>query len=383
MSEHGTLNILYFEDDIANAQLVSDYLLQNQHQVWHFADYPKGGIATIRDQVPFAPDIVIMDVNMPTMDGYQLCQLLRQEYLSEHCGVLFTSGLMLDEDIMRAYAAGADDYLIKPLRLQELLVKLQQVFKSRERQADVQLQASTAMKLAFDAMRNSSELGQILRFQDNIHQATEFKDLAVLCFGALESFQLSASIVFLHEDQPVYFRDDGLVPPLELDSMLASRGKGRLFCWKQYAFLNYDLFSMLIRNMPIQDEERYGVLKDQICLLFNSLDIRITTLLLEKSENEKQKRIKTISQVLANIVIEMEQSNIVFSQQFEKIIQDMETNLLAEMSQFNLLEAEETILMRRVEEAMMAATQLFDNSLEREMQHRNVMNKLLEKLSNT
>ena len=59
----------------------------------------------------------------------------------------------------------------------------------------------------------------------------------------------------------------------------------------------------------------------------------------------------------------------------------METNLLAEMSQFNLLEAEETILMRRVEEAMMAATQLFDSSLEREVQHRSVMNKLLEKLS--
>ncbi len=61
----------------------------------------------------------------------------------------------------------------------------------------------------------------------------------------------------------------------------------------------------------------------------------------------------------------------------------METNLLAEMSQFNLLEAEETILMRRVEEAMMAATQLFDSSLEREVQHRSVMNKLLEKLSST
>ena len=125
------------------------------------------------------------------------------------------------------------------------------------------------------------------------------------------------------------------------------------------------------------------MLKDQIWLLFNSLDIRITTLLLEKSEQEKQKRIRTISQVLANIVLEMEQSNIAFSQQFEKIIQDMETNLLAEMSQFNLLEAEETILMRRVEEAMMAATQLFDSSLEREVQHRSVMNKLLEKLSST
>ena len=81
MSEHGTLNVLYFEDDLANAQLVTDYLKQHHHQVWHFPEYPQGGIAAIRDAMRIAPDIVIMDVNMPTMDGYQLCQLLRQELL--------------------------------------------------------------------------------------------------------------------------------------------------------------------------------------------------------------------------------------------------------------------------------------------------------------
>ncbi len=383
MTEQAVLNILYFEDDQANAQLIGDYLKQHQHQVFHFPEYPQGGISHIRDIMPVAPDVVIMDVNMPQMNGYELCQLLRRELLSDHCGVIFTSGLMSDEDIMRAYEAGADDYLIKPLRLQELLVKIQAVFRAREQQAEVKQQASTAMKIAFDAMRNSSELGQILRFQDSIHQATDFKDLAILCFGALNFFDLAGSIAFLHEDTPIYFRDDGLEPQLEIDSMLASRGKGRLYCWKQYAFLNYDLFSMFIRNMPVDEEERYGILKDQICLLFNSLDIRITTLLLEKSEQEKQKRIKTISQVLANIVLEMEQSNITFSQQFEKIIQDMETNLLSEMSQFNLLEAEEKSIMRRVEETMIAATQLFDSSLEKEIQHRTVMNKLLEKLSTT
>lgn len=383
MTEQSVLNILYFEDDLANAQLIGDYLKQHQHQVFHFPEYPQGGISQIRDQMAISPDVVIMDVNMPHMNGYELCQLLRQELLSDHCGVIFTSGLMSDEDIMRAYEAGADDYLIKPLRLQELLVKIQAVYRAREQQAEVKLQASTAMKIAFDAMRNSSELGQILRFQDSIQQATDFKDLAILCFGALNFFDLAGSIAFLHEDKPIYFRDDGLEPQLEIDSMLASRGKGRLYCWKQYAFLNYDLFSMFIRNMPVEEEERYGILKDQICLLFNSLDIRITTLLLEKSEQEKQKRIKTISQVLANIVLEMEQSNITFSQQFEKIIQDMETNLLSEMSQFNLLESEEKSIMRRVEETMIAATQLFDSSLEKEIQHRTVMNKLLEKLSAT
>ena len=380
MSENGQLRILYVEDDAAVAELVCNYLRQH-HQVWHFADFPSGGLAAIRDVMAGDADIVILDVNMPSMDGYQLCQLFRKELISERCGVLFTSGLMLDEHIMRAYAAGADDYLIKPLRLQELAVKIQQIHRSRQRQLDTKQQATQAMRMAVDAMRHSSELVQILRFQERIHQAVDINELATLCFGALQFFQLEGAIVFLHKDTPEYFRDDGLTPALEQDSMIASRGKGRLFCWKQYAFLNYDLFSILVRNMPIDDEHRNSMLKEQIGLLFNSLDIRIAALLVESSEQEKQKRIRTISQVMATMVVEMEQSNRTFSQQFEKIIQDMETNLLAEMSQFNLLETEEHILMSRVEETMMAATLLFDQSLERENQHRSVMNKLLDKLT--
>jgi len=96
MSEQGKLNVLYFEDDLANAQLVCDYLQQHHHQVWHYPEYPKGGIAAIRDSMRGVADIVIMDVNMPTMDGYQLCQLLRQELLTDQCGVIFTSVLILD-----------------------------------------------------------------------------------------------------------------------------------------------------------------------------------------------------------------------------------------------------------------------------------------------
>ena len=129
MTEQAVLNILYFEDDIANAQLIGDYLKQHQHQVFHFPEYPQGGISHIRDIMPVAPDVVIMDVNMPQMNGYELCQLLRRELLSDHCGVIFTSGLMSDEDIMRAYEAGADDYLIKPYDFEELTARIESVLR--------------------------------------------------------------------------------------------------------------------------------------------------------------------------------------------------------------------------------------------------------------
>ena len=373
--------ILYFEDDSANAELIIDFLQANNYQVRHFAGFPDGGLATIKDTLPTPPDIVITDVNMPGMDGYQICQLLRDDYLPVQTGVIFTSGLMGDEDIMRAFGVGADDYLIKPVRLQELLVKLTQVQKARMDMASAGEQAQVAMKMAFDAMRNSAELGEILRFQEKIHQLQTVEEIAKASFEALAGFELTSSIVFLHQAQPQHFRDDGILPKLELESVIASRSRGRMYHWKQMTFLNYDLFSVLIRNMPIENEERYGILKDQICLLFNGMDTRLSTIVLAASEAEKQKRLKTISQVLASLALEIEQSSVAFSEQFERIIMDMETNLKAEMAQFNLLESEEQSLMVKIDDSLQAATVLFGEQLESGKQQKMIMDKLLEKLN--
>lgn len=381
MSDENKLNILYFEDDMANAALLLDYLHSNQHKVTHFQGFPPGGMADVRDRLPSPPDIVLLDVNMPGLDGYQICQTLREDYLPESTGVIFTSGLMGDDDIMRAFSAGADDYLIKPVRLQELLVKISQVHRNRQEYASKGEQAQVAMKMAFDAMRASAELGEILQFQEKIHQLQSPAEIASASFSVLQTFDLQGSLLFLHDKEPIHFRDDGVKPGLEVDSMLAARNRGRMYHWKRMTFLNYQLFSVLIRNMPVDDEERYGILKDQICLLFNGLDTRLSTLMLAASEQDKQKRLKTISQVLASIALEIEQSSVAFSEQFERIIMDMETNLKAEMAQFNLLDSEEQSLMTLIDHSLEAATRLFGEQLDTGKQQKQLMDKLLDKLN--
>jgi len=374
--------VLYFEDELEIATMVSGFLTQQGYQVTHFPQFPDGGLAQLRDRYPHKPDVVLVDVNMPGLDGYQICQLLRDNY-PQDITVVFTSGLMSDEDIFKAYASGADDYLIKPLRLQELVVKLTQARKAREQQIAADEQAQTAMKLAFDAMKNSSELGEILRFQERIQQVQSQTELAELTFESLNYFELEGTMVFFDEAEPQYFRSDKSQSRLELESVIAARQKGRIYSWKQYSFFSYEYFTVLIRNMPIHDEERYGVLKDQLCLLLNGLDGRIQGLHIEQSEQEKQRRIRTISQVLAGVVVEMEQNSTAFTAQFEKIILDMETDLLAELSQFNLLENEEKVLIGKVEEALTAATALFERSLDQEQEHKLLINKLLDKLNNS
>jgi DNA-binding response OmpR family regulator len=374
------LLVLYFEDELAVAQLVMEFLGQQGFRFCHFSKYPQQGLDAIRQQCQSKVAIVILDINMPGKSGYEICELLKDGFLTDNVPVLFTSGLMDNEDIMKAFAAGADDYLIKPVRLNELAIKITKLIEQKQQQFDAVEQSTTAMKIAFDAMKNSSELGAILRFHEEVHQADDFSLLADLSFAALRNFELESTIVFLLQDTPAYFRDDLQKSQLEFESMLAARAKGRLFSWKKYSFFSYDLFTVLIRNMPIDDEERYGILKDQVCLLLNGIDARCRSILIAQSELEKQQRIASVNKILANLVLEIEQGNVNLSEKFERIIADMETNIIAEITQFSLLENEEARLLSVVRDSMVAATALFEDSIATEKQRKQVIDMLLAKL---
>lgn len=375
------LLVLYFEDDLAVAQLVMAFLDQQGFRFCHFANYPPQGLDAIRQQCGTKVAIVILDINMPGKSGYEICELLKNGFLADNVPVLFTSGLMDNDDIMKAFAAGADDYLIKPVRLNELAIKISKLIEQKQQQSDAIEQSTTAMKIAFDAMKNSSELGAILRFHEEVHQVNDFGQLASLSFAALRNFDLESTIVFLLNDQPAYYRDDLQKSQLEFESMLAARAKGRLFSWKKYSFFSYDLFTVLIRNMPIDDEERYGILKDQVCLLLNGIDARCRSILIAQSELEKQQRIASVNKILAQLVLDIEQGNVSLSEKFERIIADMETNIISEITQFSLLDNEEARLLSVVKGSMLAATALFEDSIATEKQRKQVIDVLLAKLN--
>lgn len=69
------------------------------------------------DKIRFKPDLILLDVNMPRMDGLEVCQRIR-DYVS--CPILFLTAKVEDEDKIKGFAAGGDDYIVKPFSMDEL-----------------------------------------------------------------------------------------------------------------------------------------------------------------------------------------------------------------------------------------------------------------------
>lgn len=68
-----------------------------------------------------APDIILLDINMPEMDGLELCQFVR-EHIS--CPIIFLTARVSERDVIQGLSVGGDDYITKPFRVDELLARI-------------------------------------------------------------------------------------------------------------------------------------------------------------------------------------------------------------------------------------------------------------------
>ena len=89
--------------------------------------------SAINNLVPV--DIILLDLMLPYVSGYQLLQEIREDALWLHVPVLVLSGKVLEEDIVKALDLGANDYVTKPFRPEELLARLRRLVTDHERMA--------------------------------------------------------------------------------------------------------------------------------------------------------------------------------------------------------------------------------------------------------
>jgi len=118
--------ILLIDDDPAFVRLVEHVLTQKGYEVLSASSGGEG----LRLLFVHRPDLVLLDVVMPGMDGWQTCSRIRD--ISDVPIIMLTAHEKTEEDIVRALDYGADDYLIKPVRSRELVARVRAVMRRAE-----------------------------------------------------------------------------------------------------------------------------------------------------------------------------------------------------------------------------------------------------------
>lgn len=117
--------ILVIDDDQAIAELVKVNLELLGHHVTTCSDGIKGLALAQQNR----PDLIVLDVMMPDLDGFTVCQRLRQNPATHPIPVLMLTALGMTRDKVTGFDSGADDYLVKPFEIPELQVRIRALLR--------------------------------------------------------------------------------------------------------------------------------------------------------------------------------------------------------------------------------------------------------------
>jgi len=119
--------VLIADDNQQNRELLEAYLADEGHEILMAAD----GRQTLDVSLEREPDLVLLDIMMPKLSGYEVCQQMKRDERTRNIPVLMVTALRDPADIEKAVAAGADDFLSKPVHRLELLTRVRSLLRVR------------------------------------------------------------------------------------------------------------------------------------------------------------------------------------------------------------------------------------------------------------
>lgn len=247
-----------------------------------------------------AVNVILSDVSMPEMDGYEFCRQVKDNEDLNRIPFIFVSALTDLDEKLKGYSVGGDDYVSKPISTEELLEKVKRAVTCHEEMTSQKQQLQESYNTAMQAMTYSSDLGQILEFHNGAQNVHSFDELSECLFQVMGSLGLRSTLYVVTPNARICIGDKGAVSPLEENVIEMARQKDRFWDFGTRTIINYKDFSLLIKNMPVDDPERFGMLKDTLGSLCNAIESRITILLFDETNKQKAQILESVRLTLGN-----------------------------------------------------------------------------------
>ncbi len=252
------LTILAMDDEPWNLEIIQHHL-DDDYQLLQ-ANNGNEGLTMLEQHDNIA--MVLLDVGMPGMDGYEVCKKIRENREWTHIPVVFISARGSVDDRLNGYKSGGDDYLVKPFESAELLVKIQLLEKYMKEKKGLQDNYQMASGVAMDAMTSAQEIGQALQYSKATYSVKTPSELMDLFVDCLKGFGLNALIRLKTGDTYQWHQCVGQPSPLEKELVDILSKKDRIFSFEHRTQFNFDRINLLVKNMPIEDENKHGRYKD-------------------------------------------------------------------------------------------------------------------------
>lgn len=370
------MKILAIEDEELTQQFIQT-VLSKEYQV-HIAGSGEEGLQLAGE---IQPDMIILDVNMPGMNGYEVCERLKQDTKTESIPVVFLSAHSDLEERMQGYAVGAEDYLVKPCEPETIRAKIKVLINYREQCAALKKQFTEARKIAHIAMTGNSELGMVIQFVQNSYALQTYDDLSKTFFDFTNSLNIHCALIACSENKSHYYSSTGAISPLEKELLdKACEHKKRIIDFEQRTFISYPYASLFVKNMPIDDAERYGRIKDVLPIALGVFNNKIFALNTEKLLHQQSEELTVSFDNIKTALLSLSNSLGQNQQKSMDIMRGMMSDLNDLLPGLGLEEDQEELILNSIEKAVENSHQTKDVGEDMNATFQTVINELQQLL---
>ena len=269
---------IFFVDDVEVSRRLIESTLGQLYDVETFAS----GQACLDRLAVKTPDLFLLDVDMPEMDGYTLCRHIKERAGIGGSPVIFISGLDDLESRLAGYDAGGEDFIVKPYKLAELKQKVAVLRRLGEEKSSLRSRAHETDLLASQVLSNLEEYSVLVGFLRSLNSRTRISEVAEAILTMLKAYHLIGSLQFRLPGSELTLDHSGEASPLEASIISHVRTLGDISSFRNRAAFNFGRASVLINNMPLEDPERCARLRDHLAIAVETVDAKISTLLSEQ-----------------------------------------------------------------------------------------------------
>lgn len=373
--------VLIADDDDTTLEML-EAALQDRYQVT-LARSGREAVSLTQRQ-PF--DLIVLDVEMPDMDGYATCKALRANADTAELPVLFLSARVTIEERLAGYRVGGTDYLTKPFDVVELTAKMDLAIEQHARNRQLNNQVEEAMNTALATANMYGEIGVVLDFQRQVGDCVTYLDISKAFFDALEKMGFEGCLRLSGRQGVATRSGQGECSALGhsiLDHMETVKG-AKIQAVGDNTSFNYGNVLMLVRNLPMHPQpgfysadeaDRLARVRDNIALIAEGIVSRMRALDVEMEKTSfehTQKLVSVTREALVDISAQQHANRLHMGQVFQRMHSEVEESFI----HLGLTESQEEHLSNTLKRYIGEAMGVFDHSNQIESH----LNKLIARL---
>lgn len=256
------------------------------------------------------PDMFLLDVGLPGMDGYAFCRQLKDDTRTWDTPITFVSSHDTIEARLQGYDAGGEDFIVKPFAPAEMLRKIkvaQQIIKSKR---SIQEQADASEYLSSLALASMDEGGIVLQFMSKLIGWNSAQEVAEGLLELMQRYKLDGVIQTRSTQGSLTLSKAGTNLPLETSVINHVQNIGRIFEFHSRSVHNFERVSLMVNNMPVNDPEFCGRLRDNLSVAAQGADSRLQAIETEEANRRNQAGILDVLASVRETISAMQQAHV-------------------------------------------------------------------------